>query len=134
MDQVKFVKVALKKLDVVWSVKTKHINMELFNSCVRKILVCQFCLSRLQKFIFLKGYHPLISVRPHSVKSVCIRSFSGPHFPAFRLNTKRYSASLRIQSECGKIRTRKTPNMDTFHATSFLNTVSNVTSTDRREN
>ena len=47
MDQVKFVKVALKKLDVVWSVKTKHINMELFNSCVRKILVCQFCLSRL---------------------------------------------------------------------------------------
>ena len=24
--------------------------------------------------------------------------------------------SLRIQSECGKIRTRKTPNTDTFHA------------------
>ena len=30
---------------------------------------------------------------------------SGPYFPAFGLNTERY-ASLRIQSKCGKIRTR----------------------------
>ena len=30
--------------------------------------------------------------------------FSGPHFPAFGLNTER--VSLRIQSECGKIRTK----------------------------
>ena len=28
----------------------------------------------------------------------------------------RYSVPLRIQSECGKIRSRKTPNMDIFHA------------------
>ena len=33
--------------------------------------------------------------------------FSGPYFPAFGLNTERYGVSLRIQSECGKIRTRK---------------------------
>ena len=32
---------------------------------------------------------------------------SGPYFPAFGLNTERYEVSLRIQSECGKIRTRK---------------------------
>ena len=51
----------------------------------------------------------------HYVKNVCIRSFCGPYFPAFRLNTERYSVSLRIQSECGEIRTRKTPNSDTFH-------------------
>ena len=31
-------------------------------------------------------------------KSVRIRSFSGSHFPAFRLNTERYGISLRIQS------------------------------------
>ena len=42
--------------------------------------------------------------------------FSGPYFPAFGLNTERYSVSLRIQSECWKIRTRKTPYFDTFHA------------------
>ena len=35
------------------------------------------------------------------------RVFSGSYFPAFGLNTKRYGASLRIQSEYGKIRTRK---------------------------
>ena len=38
----------------------------------------------------------------HCVKSVRIRSYSGPHFPVFRLNTKRYGVSLRIQSKCGK--------------------------------
>ena len=52
----------------------------------------------------------------HCVKSVCIRSYSGPHFPAFGLNTKRYSVPLRIQSECGEMRTRTTPNTDTFYA------------------
>ena len=48
----------------------------------------------------------------HCVKSVRIRSYSGshfpPHFPAFGLNTGRYGVSLRIQSECGKIRARNT--------------------------
>ena len=50
------------------------------------------------------------------MKSVRIRSFSGPYFPAFGLNTERYNVSLRIQSKRRKIRTRKTPNTDTFYA------------------
>ena len=54
--------------------------------------------------------------RSHSVKSVRIRSCYCPCFPAFGLNTWRHGVSLQIQSECGKIRTRITPNMDTFHA------------------
>ena len=49
-------------------------------------------------------------------KSVCVRSYPGQHFPAFGLNTERYGVSLRIQSECGKIGTRITPNTGTFHA------------------
>ena len=52
----------------------------------------------------------------HCVKTVGIRSYSGRHFPAFGMNTERYGVSLCIQSECGKIRTRITPNMDTFYA------------------
>ena len=43
----------------------------------------------------------------HCVKSVQIRSFSGPYFPPLGLDMERYGVSLRIQSECGKIRTRK---------------------------
>ena len=39
-----------------------------------------------------------------------------PHFPVFRLNTETYRASLCIQSEYGKMRTRITPNTVTFHA------------------
>ena len=50
------------------------------------------------------------------MKSVSIWSFPGPHFPAFRLNTERYSGSFCFQSKWGKIQARKTPNMDTFHA------------------
>ena len=52
----------------------------------------------------------------HCVKSVRICSYSRLHFPAFGLNTDRHSISLSIQSECGKMWTRKTSNRDTFHA------------------
>ena len=45
--------------------------------------------------------------KPHCVKSVRIRRFSGLYFPTVGLN---------IQSECEKTRTRKTPNTDTFYA------------------
>ena len=51
---------------------------------------------------------------------VRIRSFTGPYFLAFGLNTKRYSVFLPIQSEWGKIRNRKTPNTDTFYAVSYF--------------
>ena len=40
--------------------------------------------------------------------------FSGPFFPHSDW-TDRYFVSLRVQSECGKIRTRKTPYLDKFH-------------------
>ena len=49
------------------------------------------------------------------MKSVRIQSFSGPCFPAFGPNTERYFVFLHIQSECGKKRTRKTPNTGNFH-------------------
>ena len=54
----------------------------------------------------------------HCVKSVHIRSYSGPYFPTFGLNTERYGVSIRIESYCGKIKipTRITLNTDTFCA------------------
>ena len=56
----------------------------------------------------------------HCMKNVHIRSFPGPYFPAFGLITERYGVFLRIQSECGKMRIRNTPNMNTFHAACFV--------------
>ena len=50
----------------------------------------------------------------YCVKGVRIRSFSGPYFSAFGLLTDRYGIFLRITSEYGEIRTRKTPNTATF--------------------
>ena len=52
----------------------------------------------------------------HSVKSAGVQSYYGSYFHAFRLNEDRYGVSLRIQFECGKMRTRITLNTDTFHA------------------
>ena len=43
----------------------------------------------------------------HCVKSVQNGDFPGPYFPVFGLNMERYSVSLRTQSKCRKIRTRK---------------------------
>ena len=48
------------------------------------------------------------------MKSVCIRSFSIPCFPTFRLKTDN-SLNLRIKYTCRKTRTRKTLNADTFY-------------------
>ena len=56
----------------------------------------------------------------YCVISVCIQGFSGLYFPASRLNTEKYSVYLRIQCECMKIQTRKTPNTDNFHAVIIL--------------
>ena len=50
------------------------------------------------------------------VKNVRIRSYSGPHFLTFGLNTERDGVSLHIQSECWKISTIITPNTDTSYA------------------
>ena len=54
----------------------------------------------------------------HWVKSVRIRSYSGLHFPTFGLNTESEYGEILRQSECRKMRTRITPNKDTFHAVS----------------
>ena len=48
----------------------------------------------------------------HCVKSVRIQCFFDPYFPTFGLNAEK----CHIQVECGKMRSRKTPNTDIFHA------------------
>ena len=57
----------------------------------------------------------LTSSLVHCLKSVRIRTYFGPYFPAFGLHTGRYFVSLGIQSECRKMRTKITPNTGTFH-------------------
>ena len=56
------------------------------------------------------------------IKNVPIRSYSGPYFPTFGLSTKRYEVFLRIQFKYGKIRTKITPNTNTFYAVKILET------------
>ena len=51
--------------------------------------------------------------------NVRIRSFFGSYFPAYGQHTEIYLVNFRIQSEYGKMRTRKT-NTDHFYAVSIL--------------
>ena len=69
--------------------------------------------------LYLNCHHHIVSLQ----KSVRIRSYSGPYFPTFGLNTERYGVYLRIQSEFGEIRTRITPNTDTFYEVCLVNLV-----------
>ena len=75
----------------------------------------EIVISNLHYYTNIKQVYPLTRAK-HCVKSVQIRSYSGPYFPTFGLNTERYSLSLRIQSKCGKTRSRITPNMNSFYA------------------
>ena len=62
-------------------------------------------------------FHPCNSFFINNQNMTCPYSeFFWSYFLAYKLNTERYSVSLCIQSEYGKIRIRKTPNTDTFHA------------------
>ena len=88
------------KINIDWTLK-------LFNS------VCfdyGFAVNQLQFYI--------IKIRNidniHWVKRVRIWNFSNLYFPAFGLNRERYSVSLHIQFECGKIGTRITRNTDSL--------------------
>ena len=58
--------------------------------------------------------------KQHCVKGVRIWSYSGPYFPAFGLNVERWVVSVRNLSEYGEIRTRITPNTDTFQECTYL--------------
>ena len=77
---------------------------------VKKPIFCRrfsFLLSR-------QGYNNDSSqTRTHWIENLCIRSLSGLYFPQLGLNMNIYYP--RIQAECGKIRTRKTANWDTFY-------------------
>ena len=57
--------------------------------------------------MYVKGYSVVIhesaikDIIFHCVKSIRIRGYSGTHFPAFGLNTERYSLFSRNAGKCG---------------------------------
>ena len=66
-----------------------------------------FCYSILH-FSYIFGFRSFTFDKPTNARKVSKYGvFSGPYFCAFGLNTERYSVSLRIQSKCGKMWTRK---------------------------
>ena len=83
---------------------------------IERVIVSPGCTSEITNILFSElsqqDYHNTITLRKNS----SIWRFSSPYFLRFGLTTERHRINLRIQSECRKIRTRKTPNMHTFYA------------------
>ena len=96
--------------------------LSLFRVKLIQTLRINIYLSLFFKSLSLKG---LQTKKGHCLISVRIWIFSCQYFPTFGILTEYRdilcSVSFRIQSECGKIRTRKTPNTDTFHAVGYIN-------------
>ena len=69
-----------------------------------------------KKFVSSRYLKKFVSLRLLLHITCPYLEFCGPYFPIFRLNTEIHEVSLRVQSKCGKIRTGKTPNTDTFQA------------------
>ena len=72
-------------------------------SCFHSNMSCKISSNK----IIIGSNKMITNTTPLRVKCQNTGLFSGPCFPAFGLNEERYSVSLRIQSECGKIWTRK---------------------------
>ena len=98
----------------IWLHLLKKSLMENFIFCAVCILICVIT-------VLILGHPVLIREKEISTIDTMWKvskygNFSGPYFPAFGLNTERYFVSLHIQSKFKKIRTRKTPYLDTIHA------------------
>ena len=59
--------------------------------------------THINQHTFTQAYTPTEA----TLKSVKIRSFSGPYFPVFGPDMEIYSVNLRIQSKCRKIQAKK---------------------------
>ena len=99
-----YFKFELRKLKVVTCISTKRAFKPelLLGERFQTKTLCISCKQKSKKYRLSK-----ISCSITAWKVSKYGAFPGPYFPAFALNTERYSVSLCIQSECRKIRARK---------------------------
>ena len=98
-----------------WKQQAKNINRHV-QLCQHLIPFESFCIIQMPDFFLFPKDCTSWQLRD----KFHIRSYSGPQFPAFGLETERYGVSFHIQLESGKVQTRITPNTDTFYAVDIL--------------
>ena len=100
-----------KNLKAIWSV-LGHSVPKIFSRCPTMVAKISF-----------KTLPPPAPPSPNyfSAATSLIRSYSGPYFPSFVLNTERYGVSLLIQFEYRKMSAKIIPNTGTFHAVNCIN-------------
>ena len=91
-----------------------YLLMKFFN---RKFHFFVLCINSVSLIKLIKNFVVWNSRHFQCIKAFRTRSFSSLYFPDFGVNTEKIFLNLLILFECGKMRTRKTPNTDTFHYT-----------------
>ena len=93
--------------------ETKNYVLWIYGVKKRTNSICQFEMQnffKITKFSLLLNFFILThSLRKKTSYSELFWSAFSPHFPAFGVNTERYSVSLGIQSECWKMREKCGP-------------------------
>ena len=88
---------------------SEHISVAAWNNISFKALCNLYMLKKIQLRISKLAIYNFIRRSSYTLCEKCQNTefFSGPYFPVFGLNTEIYEVNLCIQSEYGKIRTRK---------------------------
>ena len=80
----------------------RHVDMLVHIKIYKTIHLCNICngkriinSSAVCKLMKHMEYYAINMIAMHYVKSVRIRSYSGPHFPTFGLDTERYEVKIR---------------------------------------
>ena len=101
-------------------------NKFLFSILTVKQLKLQYRLFKLDFISFIDPLQNIFLIIPHCLKSVHIWSYSGSHFSGlFRICSEYREIrsitpySVQMRENTGKMRSRITPNMDTFYAVSL---------------
>ena len=80
-----------------------------FNLCINYDKLCE-----------IEKKQPIVKENIVYKKNIAFWRIFSMYFPTFGMNTKIYLVNLRIQSECGRMKTREAPNTKIFTQWFFL--------------
>ena len=95
-------------------------KLRIWSHLLKKSLMKNFIFCAVHILLSFSSQEITLLLLCYCVKSVRILSYSGPYFPALRLNMEIYEVSFHIHPECGKIRIRITLNTDTLYTVCTL--------------
>ena len=116
-EKLKFYLLKIFLIPLLWN-NFKQVKTAIRYQIQKKNQISTFSIS--VQFYSIFYFAPKILYGILCIKIVRVSSYSGPHYLTLGLKTERYSVSIRIQSESGKMRIWITPNRYTFYTVTVV--------------